>query len=306
MKRSSHHKKKKEKVNNSSWKITYNRFIPAEEGLREAICTLGNGYFATRGAAPESFASRVHYPATYIAGVYNKLATSLAGRLIFNEDMVNCPNWLYFIVGTEKGGWLIPTKENILTFHQELDMKEGLLKRIIRLKDRRGKIIRIEMERIVHLLDPHRAADKFLITPENYEGLIFLKTALDGRVENKGVARYRQLNSKHLKISSCGNFGKGGLFLSAKTTQSLISIWLASRTHLYRRGKELKPITRKVVNEPKSISQEFKIKAFEGETVQAERTAALYTSNDKNSNNSLSAAIRSVKSSHRFVRLHYR
>ena len=28
------------------------RFDPARERIREALCALGNGYFATRGAAP--------------------------------------------------------------------------------------------------------------------------------------------------------------------------------------------------------------------------------------------------------------
>ncbi len=57
------------------WKLVYDRFKPAQEGLREALCTLGNGYLATRGAATESAASRIHYPGTYMAGVYNKLAS---------------------------------------------------------------------------------------------------------------------------------------------------------------------------------------------------------------------------------------
>ena len=62
------------------WKLTYNKFDPEEESLREALCTLGNGYFGTRGAAPETAASKVHYPGTYIAGVYNTLPT---------DDLVN-------------------------------------------------------------------------------------------------------------------------------------------------------------------------------------------------------------------------
>ena len=36
--------------------LAYEDFNPEQEGLREALCTLGNGYFATRGAAPESSA----------------------------------------------------------------------------------------------------------------------------------------------------------------------------------------------------------------------------------------------------------
>ena len=37
----------------SEFLLTYQGYEPGEEGLREALCTLGNGYFATRGAAPE-------------------------------------------------------------------------------------------------------------------------------------------------------------------------------------------------------------------------------------------------------------
>ena len=66
----------------------------SQEGLREALCTVGNGYFATRGAAPESRADGTHYPGTYIAGCYNELRTEIAGRTVENESLVNAPNWL--------------------------------------------------------------------------------------------------------------------------------------------------------------------------------------------------------------------
>ena len=75
----------------SNWVLRYEAFDPDREGLREALCTLGNGYFATRGAAPEARADEVHYPGTYVAGCYNRLVTDVAGRTVENEDMVNLP-----------------------------------------------------------------------------------------------------------------------------------------------------------------------------------------------------------------------
>lgn len=33
-----------------AWTWAYEGYDPAGERLREALCTLGNGYFATRGA----------------------------------------------------------------------------------------------------------------------------------------------------------------------------------------------------------------------------------------------------------------
>lgn len=54
--------------------LFFDGYAPATEKLREAVCTLGNGYFATRGCTPESPAGTVHYPGTYLAGVFNRLS----------------------------------------------------------------------------------------------------------------------------------------------------------------------------------------------------------------------------------------
>lgn len=58
-----------------------------QEGLREALCTLGNGYFATRGAVAGSAADGVHYPGTFAAGVYNPVG-DVHGREDHREQTV--------------------------------------------------------------------------------------------------------------------------------------------------------------------------------------------------------------------------
>lgn len=78
----------------SAWVLAYDGFDAGTEGRREALCTLGNGYVATRGAAPESRADGVHYPGTYAAGCYNRLRSHVDGRTVENESLVNLPNWL--------------------------------------------------------------------------------------------------------------------------------------------------------------------------------------------------------------------
>ena len=61
----------------SVWTLVYDSFDPARQGLREALCALGNGYFVTRGALPEARADGVNYPGTYLAGLYNRLVTEI-------------------------------------------------------------------------------------------------------------------------------------------------------------------------------------------------------------------------------------
>ena len=51
----------------SCWTFTYEGFDPENEKLREALCTLGNGYFATRGAAAESEANGIHLSLIHIS-----------------------------------------------------------------------------------------------------------------------------------------------------------------------------------------------------------------------------------------------
>ena len=88
-----------------SWRLVYSGFNPEGEKLREALCTLGNGYFATRGAGPESADDAIHYPGTYLAGGYNRLKTEKVGRIIENEDLVNMPNWLPLNFRFENSDW---------------------------------------------------------------------------------------------------------------------------------------------------------------------------------------------------------
>lgn len=76
----------------SAWEIEFADWAPADEGRVEALSTLGNGVFATRGADAESGADGVHYPATYASGVFNRLVSEVAGRTLEHESMVNLVN----------------------------------------------------------------------------------------------------------------------------------------------------------------------------------------------------------------------
>jgi beta-phosphoglucomutase family hydrolase len=102
----------------SAWSLVFEDFDPAEEGIREALCTLGNGYFETRGAAAGAVADDIHYPGTYLGGGYNRLRTDVAGRMVENEDLVNCPNWLTLGFRTAEEDWFDPRNVKLLSHHR--------------------------------------------------------------------------------------------------------------------------------------------------------------------------------------------
>ena len=151
----------------TAWTLAYEGFDPGDERLREALCTLGNGYFATRGAAPEAAADDVHYPGTYVAGCYNRLVSQVAGREVENEDLVNVPNWLPLTFRPEGGDWLDLRQVELLDHRQELDLRHGVLTRSLRLRDQRGRVTRVEQRRFVHMAYHHLAGLETTIVPEN-------------------------------------------------------------------------------------------------------------------------------------------
>lgn len=287
----------------SCWRITYSQFKPKKEGLREAICTLGNGYFATRGAIPEALASKIHYPGTYIAGVYNQLATHIAGKTVFNEDMVNCPNWIFLTFKIGNGEWFYPSTSGIISYKQRLDMRKGILTRRIRFKNHKGQRTLIETDRIVHIADPHFAAMRYVITPENYSGRITVRTMLDGTVLNTGVQRYRQLNSKHWKPSCLGSFSRNGIFLSMKTSQSKIEVAEAAKIRIFVGQKEIRPAIKCLTKGKERIEQEFRLSVKKRESYRIEKVISIYTSGDEGVQDLVKVAIESVQNSRRFKAL---
>jgi alpha,alpha-trehalase len=262
------------------WSVVFKGFDPHKEGLREVLCTLGNGYFATRGAAPESVADNIHYPGTYLACGYNRLKTEIAGHIVENEDLVNLPNWLPLTFRIEGGDWFDPLVVELIDYHQELDMRKGMLSRTIRFRDKQNRITKIAERRFVSMASLHIAAIETTLTAENWSGKIEIRSALDGNVTNAGVLRYRRLSNKHLETLETAAIGEDGIFLKAKTSQSNIEVAQAARTQVFQKGVQLHP-ERHVVERPDYIAHQFSLELRESEGISVEKIVAFHTSRDK-------------------------
>ena len=277
----------------ADWKLAYEGFEPEAERLREALCTLGNGYFATRGAAEEASADEVHYPGTYLAGGFNRLQTEIAGRVIENEDLVNLPNWLPLSFRPADGDWLNLQRDEVISYRQELDLRSGLLRRRFKLRDKTGRETSIETRRLVHMHNPHLAAVQMTIKPENWSGNVEVMSALDGRVINFGVARYRSLNSKHLEPHESRPFGNDGMLLVVETNQSRLRIAEAARTRLFKKGEPV-AVELKTDAEEGYIAQHATVALSKGESLTLEKVVALHTGRDAAISEPALAAVQTV------------
>jgi alpha,alpha-trehalase len=263
----------------TEWSLVYQHYDRQQEGRRETLCALGNGYFVTRAAAPDSVADGVHYPGTYLAGGYNRLVTKLAGHEIESEDLVNLPNWLVLVLRIGDGEWLRPDSVEILDYRQELDLRQGLLLRVVRLRDSEGRTTRWEERRFVSMQDRHVAGLAVAVTAENWSGRLTVRSALDGTVINDGVRRYRELNGRHLETVATSRPEDDVIFLQSRMVQSRREIALAARTRCYLDGKAAGP-ARRTEQLDDVAAQEVALKLSAGKTLLVEKLVALYVSGD--------------------------
>ncbi len=261
------------------WLLRYHSFDGTREKLRETLTTVGNGYMATRGASCLFKAGEEHYPGTYVAGVYNKIPTEIHGRDIYNNDLVNCPNWLLVEFRINKGAFQDPAKLELLAHNQGLDMRSGTAWRAMVVRDLLGRMTAIRTEMLVSMADPHAAALSFSLTPVNWEGELTLRSLMDGDIINDNVPRYRQLNQHHLEPVASGS-KKDLVYLHVQTTASRYQVVMAAKHRLRSKGKDCEARAA-AIKEPGLAGMEYALQAEVGQAVRLEKLVSVHTSLDQ-------------------------
>ncbi|WP_055586612.1 glycoside hydrolase family 65 protein [Peterkaempfera griseoplana] len=294
------------------WLLRYEGVDAESEGLREALCAVGNGYVVTRGAAPESVADGVHYPGTYIAGCYHRAVSRTAGREVSNEDLVNCPNWLPLTFRSAGGGpWFggsgdagppqPPTAEQppaaavrpvggaapaqdagaVRATREvlELDLLRGVLTRRLTTEDGQGRITEVIQRRLAHMGQPHLVALETTLVPRNWSGLLEVRAALDGTVTNTGVARYRGLASRHLVPTAQDGAGEV-VWLEAGMDASALRVAEAARIRVHGAGVPA-AVKRRTTARPGWVGQDLTVRVAQECPVTVEKVVAVCTSRDR-------------------------
>ena len=269
----------KHQASDESWEYTFDGYDPQKEKLREALCTLGNGYFATRGAAPESNAGQVHYPGTYAAGVYNRLVDDVSGTEIDNESLVNLPNWLALTFRIDGGSWFDIDAVDVLSYRQTLDLRGAVLTREVRFIDDAGRTSALTQRRFVAMHMPHVGALETTVVAQDWSGTVDIRSTLDGGVTNALVERYRDLADKHLGTVHKHEISDDSVLLTTQTTQSRIPIAMAARSTVWRDGEPV-PATHLLFDEADEIGHDITVQLSAGEAVTVEKIVTVYTGRD--------------------------
>lgn len=273
--------------------LTYDGFTPGQEALREALTSTGNGYFCTRGAAEWQDADEVHYAGTYAHGCYNRETTILGGRPVQNEDLVNLPNWLVLKLRIEGEEAIQFSNIELLDYRHSYEIRDALVGRELRFRDRAGRVTTLRSRRFVSMAHVHQAAIEWTLVPENWSGSVDVVSAIDARVTNANVARYRQLEGRHLDPVSPRTFGPEVIALRARTRQSRVYVAEAARTRAFD-GEHAVGAWRSLYQMDDYIQQVLSFEAVQGSPLRVEKMVAFYTSHDRAISEPLGAAGKSV------------
>jgi len=279
---------------NSDWTITYKNFDNKEHPLQEALCTLGNGYFASRGAlemeknrssqngdqnSSEATGKDWNYPGTYLAGGYNRMKSRIQGKTIENEDLVNWPNWLYLTFRIEDENWLDWDAMEIISYETHLHLKEAILERNLTFRDQKGRVTDLQSRRLVSMSDPHTAAIQWELMPINWSGKITLRSGVDGNIINNNVKRYSDLKQDHIEVFETGHFNDSSVYMLSQSKQSKILTAQAIKTTISQKGEPTETSKNKV-DKDGFVAMDFTFSCREGETYRIEKIASIYTSRD--------------------------
>ena len=263
----------------SPWSFTFGGYLPEQERLREALCTVGDGYRATRGCAPEADAGPFHYPGTYGAGLYNRLSDEVSGVRVENESLVNLPNWLSLKFRIDGGDWFGVDTAELLSYRQNMDLRQAELTREFRFRDPAGRTTRVVQRRIAAMHLAHACALETTLWAEDWSGTVEFLSIIDGDVRNSGVERYRTLSDDHLIATSTTELSADSALLVCETVQSRIPIAMATRTTVWRGEQPLDADVR-FVDEPRRTGHDLAVHVDAGESVTVEKMAAIFTGRD--------------------------
>ena len=273
--------------------LGYDGFDPGAEGLREALTSTGNGYLCARGAAEWEDADGVHYPGTYVHGGYNRETTILGGLPVLNEDLVNLPNWLVLQLRIEGGDVIRLADVELLDYRHELDIRFVTVSRHLSFRDHQGRETTLDSRRFVSMADAHHGGIEWTLVPGNWSGRVEVVSAIDGRVSNAGVARYQQLEGRHLSPVGPRTLGPEVIALKTETRQSNLYVSYAARTRVFRGDRSVQ-VERRLYQMEDYIQQVLAFDVRQGEATRVEKLVTFFTSRDPAVSDTLVKAATSV------------
>ena len=209
---------------------------------------------------------------------------------MLNEDLVNLPNWLVLKLRIEGEDAIRFGEVEVLDYRHELDLRGAVMTPIaLRFAMPPAARRRCRSRRFVSMAHPHRAGIEWTLTARTGRAGCEVVSAIDGRVTNRGVARYLELEGRHLDPVSPRTFGPEVIALKVQTRQSGVYISEAARTRVFV-GQQPVAVERTLFQTEDYVQQMLAFALGDGTPVRIEKLVALTTSRDPATSDTLTKA----------------
>lgn len=258
-------------ISKDKWLIEKEGFKRTEQGYRETIFTIGNGYVGSRGALEEI--PYDSYAGTYIAGIFDNTGS-------ITTEMVNAPNPVYFRI-TTRGEKIDPLAMDVAEHKQVLDMNNGILFRKTTYLNHKKQRLNYQSMRFFSMHNKHIGVMRIYLTPVDASADITLQTTVDTSVTNTGLlTEGRKRHFQIVEIAETKNLH----YTCVETFEKNILISYACKLIIEKNGRR--------VASPGRILH-FKIK--KGETMCFTKIFSIYASFNVKPNKLKAATINSTK-----------
>ena len=195
------------------WTISENILNPARVRHMETVFTQGNGYMGTRGSFEEHFPGEER--TTFVHGVFDD------APVVFTE-LVNFPSWTEMEILLEGEPFNLSQGE-VLEYERYLDMRTGLLSRVLRWRSPLGHATSLRFRRFISFDNPHLARLQVEVIPEDYSGSVEFRSGLNAEVDNLYLKHWQSLEQ---------GVDSGLAWLCIQTRSSHITAGMAARVTL--------------------------------------------------------------------------
>ena len=249
------------------WKIVAENPAPALEAYFESVMTLGNGLLGIRGSREESAPGEVARPLTLMAEVYDrpKCPPGLPAKYRAPARLVALPNAMAIDFDDGRGP-MSAHPRGVVSETRTLDMKRGVLERVVRYKSKGGRVTRIVSRRLVSQARPHVAAIRWSFTPENYSGPVTITSLIDGTATHVDALE----QTKDLDKGRDG----GTVWMLVRTAQFRTQVAVAARHELSCEGEPVAAKTR-AIKARRTIGLAMRLQAASGQTVTLEKIVVM-------------------------------
>jgi kojibiose phosphorylase len=240
------------------WHIVETEFRPDRLRPMETVFTIGNGYLGTRGAFEEGYPGDT--PATLVHGVFDD------HPMVYTE-LVNFPNWLPLTLIVDGERFRLD-RGTVLAYRRELDLRTGVLTRLVRWRSPAGHTVDLKIERFTSLDDPHLLVIRCRATALDFAGTTELRAGLNGYAFNPELYHWQPVDQ--------GAVGPQAVYLHTRTRNSGTEACMAAHLSVAAPG-DVAYIPTDCENAPAVVARTT---VRPGDTIVAEKRVTLYTSRE--------------------------